>query len=199
MLLNLGIALIVLTMVGLFILGLMGRLTFGSAIGFALAGILAGIVIPIVPHIQRVAIGLGGGKSVSVDVQDAVQVVQARASEVRALTDEVTNLAKQVQESQKNVLQMQDNIRMAYRTLFETLVFLGNSSLIIAPPPLLQQLNRQIDEFAKFAFRTPQEEQADFVRITTIVKTARAARATPSPTSKPTPRPVPQASSTPLR
>lgn len=191
--LNLGIALVVLTLIGLFVLGLMGRLTFGAAVGFALSGILAGIVVPIMPHIQRVAIGLGGGKSVSVDVQDAVQVVEAKASEVRALTDEVSNLAKQVQESQKNVLAMQDNVRTAYRTLFETLVFLGNSSVIIAPPPLLQQLNRQIDEFAAFAFRTPQEERDDAARIQAIIK---AARATPTPTPNPK-APSPTATQTP--
>jgi hypothetical protein len=150
----------------------LGRLTLPSASIFLVAGIFAAFVIPNFGHISHLLVKAGQYFSVSVDAQQAAESAHSDAADVRQIKEQMQALAKRIadsdtriSQSERDVAQMQANVRNAYRALFDTLVVsLDTRNIFPPPPPATDEMNRQLNILATFAFPDPIERKAEWDR-----------------------------------
>jgi hypothetical protein len=168
------------------------RLTPAGAVGF-MVNVLAGalvvaVVVPNTSGITHLIVKAGNYFSMSADMQQAATQVQTDTAEVRQIKEQIQRLAKQisdantrVSQSAQNVAQMEANVRQAYRALFDTLVVSLDTRSIFPPPqPAIDEMNRQLNILAFFAFPNPIEANAEWQRLHRV-------SALPLPTSTPKP------------
>jgi hypothetical protein len=143
--------------------------------------IVAGIAIPNIPRIQHVGAETETGKSsIGLDMLQAVTEVKSGVAEVQTdkgevtqiknevqtLAQQVTNANSRVSQSEQNVAQMQANVRQAYRSLFDTLVVSLETRGTFPPPQeAIDEINRELNILAAFAFPDPAQATVEWQRL----------------------------------
>jgi len=196
------VAIIVIGLVYIAIMLPAHRLTMTQAVGF-MGCILAGdlvlaVIVPNTAGITHLILKAGNYFSVTADMQQAATEVKSGVVQVQTDKGEVTKIKTDVQmlaqqvadanarvaQSEQNVAQMQTNVRDAYRALFDTLVVsLETRNMFPPPQPALNEMNRQLNILANFAFPVPTEANAEWQRLHAVDKmqagTPNAATPTP--------------------
>ena len=183
-----------------------------SALAFFLLTIVAAVAIPNIPRIQHVGAETEKGKSsIGFDMQQAVTEIKSGVAQVQTDKGEVTQIKNEVQtlaqqvananarvaQSEQNVAQMQANVRQAYRSLFDTLVVSLETRSTFPPPQLaIDEMNRELNILANFAFPVPSEAVAEWQRLhaidvvlakdaLTLGRTPQLGQPSPTSTAKP--------------
>jgi hypothetical protein len=207
---DLGIGTIIATVVGCFVLAYFRDMEFGGIVALGFVGLLAGLLLAVLPSIHGIGVGLGEGRSLNLNLQDVVNQVKTKAAEVqndaadvRDLKEQMQALLKRIQvsegnvaQTEQNLLQMQTTLKQATRALVELNFYeIASRNFLGMPPPIIiTEINGRLLALEGFAYDNDTQKQEAFSRINSIIAEAQIPPPPPPPPSRP---PTPTASPSP--
>jgi|GEM_PF-2305316 len=108
---NLGIVIIVLTVLGCGLLLYFRERGFGAIVGLGFVGLFAGVLVTVLPSVQRIVVSAGQGKNLEFDLGEAISAVQTKATEVERIDKELHALEGHVQKSESSVTEMRNAVQ----------------------------------------------------------------------------------------
>jgi hypothetical protein len=195
---------------GAFIAGVALRAKEFRTMDFAmllLAGIFAAVLFPNLERFSHLLMKAGSYLSFSMDAQEAAVETHNDLTEVRQIKEQIQGIVTEIHQaegriaqtetriaqSQRDVAQMQAASRQADSTLLKVLVVVINMRyFFLTPEPklLVDEMNRDLDMLAAFAYPDLKERAAESQKIIDLVKNAFPTPiASPRRGRTPTPKP----------
>jgi Flp pilus assembly protein TadB len=149
---------------------------------FLLAATIAGVAVASLARTSKTANSVNQASS---GVQQIAAIKQLK-EEIDALEDVERQTQARIQENEKSLAAIQSGFRDAYRPLFATVFYSAVTHDVVPMPPSVQhQIEKGLDEIAKFAYPDEKERAQVIRKITKDIALAEPARL---------PMPKPQAS-----
>jgi hypothetical protein len=149
---------------------------------FLLAATIAGVAIASLARTSKTAYSVNQASS---GVQQIAAIKQLK-NEIDALAQVDRQTQARIQENEKSLAAIQSSFRDAYRALFATVFYSAVTHDVVPMPPSVQhQIEKGLDEIAKFAYPNEQERAQAIRKITKDIAFSQPARL---------PMPKPQAS-----
>ena len=149
---------------------------------FLLAATIAGVAVASLARTAKTAYSVNQASS---EVQQLAAIKQLK-NEIDALAHVEQQTQARIQENEKSLAAIQSGFRDAYRPLFATVFYSAVTHDVVPMPPSVQhQIEKGLDEIAKFAYPDEQERAQAIRKITKDIALAEPARL---------PMPKPQAS-----
>jgi outer membrane murein-binding lipoprotein Lpp len=140
---------------------------------FLLAATIAGVAVASLARTSKTAYSVNQTSS---DVQQVAAIKQLK-EEVDALAHVERQTQARIQENEKSLATIQSGSREAYRALFATVFYSAVTHDVVPMPPSVQhQINKGLDESAKFAYPNEQERAQAIRKITKDIALAQPAR-----------------------
>jgi hypothetical protein len=149
------------------------------AIYFLLAATIAGVAVASLARTSKTAYSVNQASS---EVQQVAAIKQLK-NEIDALAQVERQTQARIQENEKSLAAIQSGSREAYRALFATVFYSAVTHDVVPMPPSVQhQIEKGLDEIAKFAYPDEKERALAIRKITKDIALAQPAR---PPISKP--------------
>lgn len=127
---------------------------------FLLAATVAGVAVA---SLARTSINAHRANQASSGVQQVADIKQLK-NEIDALVQVERQTQARIQENEKSLTAGQSGSREAYRALFATVFYSAVTHDVVPMPPNVQhQIEKGLDEVAKFAYPN-EKERADAIR-----------------------------------
>jgi hypothetical protein len=143
------------------------------AVYFLLAATIAGIAVASLARTSKTAYNVSQASS---GVQQVATNKQLK-EEVDALVQVERQTQARIQENEKSLAAIQSGFRDAYRVLFATVFYSAVTHDVVPMPPSVQhQIEKGLDEIAKFAYPNEKERAQAIHKITKDIALAEPSR-----------------------
>ena len=143
------------------------------AIYFLLAATIAGVAVASLARTSKTAYSVNQASS---EVQQVAAIKQLK-NEIDALAHMERQTQDRIQENEKSLATIQSGSREAYRALFVTVFYSAVTHDVVPMPPSVQhQIDKGLDEIAKFAYPDETERTQAIRKITKDIALAQPAR-----------------------
>ncbi len=143
------------------------------AIYFLLAATIAGVAVARLARTSKTAYSVNQASS---EVQQVAAIKQLK-NEIDALAHLERQTQARIQENEKSLATIQNGSREAYRALFATVFYSAVTHDVVPMPPSVQhQIDKGLDEIAKFAYPDETERVQAIRKITKDIALAQPAR-----------------------
>jgi hypothetical protein len=140
---------------------------------FLLAATVAGVAVARLARTSKTAYSVNHAPA---DVQQVAAVKQLK-EEMDALVHVERQTQARIQENEKSLATIQSGSREAYRALFATVFYSAVTHDVVPMPPSVQhQIDKGLDEIAKFAYPNEKERVQAIRKITREIALAQPAR-----------------------
>ena len=140
---------------------------------FLLAATIAGVAVASLARTSKTAYSV---KQASSGVQQVADIKQLK-EEMDALAHAEQQTQARIQENEKSLATIQSGSREAYRALFATVFYSAVTHDVVPMPPSVQhQIDKGLDEIAKFAYPNEKERVQAIRKITKEIAFAQPAR-----------------------
>jgi hypothetical protein len=140
---------------------------------FLLAATIAGVAVASLARTSKTAYSVNQASS---GVQQVAAIKQLK-NEIDVLVHAERQTQARLQENEKSLAAIQSDFREAYRALFATVFYSAvTHDLVPMPPSVQHQIEKGLDEMAKFAYPNEKERAQAIHKITKDIALAEPAR-----------------------
>jgi len=140
---------------------------------YLLAATIAGVAVASLARTSKTAYSVNQASS---GVQQVAAIKQLK-NEIDALAHVERQTQARIQENEKSLAAIQSDSREAYRALFATVFYSAVTHDVVPMPPSVQhQIDKGLDEIAKFAYPDETERVQAIRKITKDIALAQPAR-----------------------